>query len=80
MVAEVQARDRTCRFPHGEVPGLGCAGQLDCHEIIPRSAWAGGWLVPANVILVCRWSHEWIGAYPDAAQALGFHGYSWDRP
>ncbi|HEU5085691.1 MAG TPA: hypothetical protein VFU14_20285 [Acidimicrobiales bacterium] len=63
-----------------EVVPKACDGPLDPHEVIPRSAWPGGHLVASNVRLVCRRHHEWIGDHPDLAHALGFHGYSWDRP
>jgi len=58
-----------------------CGGPLDCHEIIPKSAWAGGWLVESNVILVCRSHHDFIGNWPEAAALAGLHAFSWSpRP
>lgn len=57
-----------------------CAGPLDAHEVIPRSAWPGGHLVASNVRLLCRKAHDWVGDHPDAAHKLGLHGYSWERP
>lgn len=78
VVQFVRARDRTCQavglYEHD------CAGPLDCHEIIPRSAWAGGYLEPSNVILVCRRSHQWIDGHPEAARQLGLYGLASDRP
>lgn len=79
VVDYVRKRDVSCRagaFGYAHV----CAGPLDVHEIIPRSAWAAGYLVPSNTILVCRKSHDWIGNHPVDAHALGLHGYSWERP
>lgn len=57
-----------------------CGGPLDAHEVIPRSAWPGGHLVPGNIRLVCRSAHEWIGTHPARAHDLGLHGYSYERP
>lgn len=57
-----------------------CRGRLDPHEIIPRSAWAAGYLVLDNVITVCEHAHRWIDAHPHGAHALGLHGWSWERP
>lgn len=62
------------------VPDVRCGGQLECHERIPRSAWAKGYLDLDNVILVCHQHHRWIGDFPAAAHALGLHGMSWERP
>jgi hypothetical protein len=57
-----------------------CAGPLDGHEVIPRSAWPGGHLIAWNVRLVCRRHHEWIHANPVTAVTLGLLSKSWDRP
>lgn len=57
-----------------------CGGPLDIHEIIPRSAWRAGYLVPDNCVLICRNHHDWVDHWPDAAHVLGLHGYSWERP
>lgn len=57
-----------------------CAGRLDPHEIIPRSAWPGGELVVDNVVLICRNHHRWVGDHPSMAHAVGLHGFSWERP
>lgn len=59
---------RPCRYP------------LDVHEIIPRSAWAGGWLDDTNCVVLCRAHHEWVGDHPDHAHAIGLHGWSWEKP
>ena len=83
VVTHVRARDKTCRgrelapwvrcwHPEGEL--------LDVHEIIPRSAWPDGFLEVTNCILICRGHHDWVGDYPEAAAAVGLHGYSWQRP
>lgn len=56
-----------------------CGGPLDPHEVIPRSAWAAGYLVLHNVVMICRNHHDWVGDYPDAAHEVGLHGYSWER-
>lgn len=73
-------RDRGYCQAERLVPVVRCGGRLDPHEVIPRSAWAGGYLVVSNVLMVCRNHHDWIGDHPDAAHVLGLHGYSWNRP
>jgi hypothetical protein len=57
-----------------------CAGPLDVHEVIPRSAWAGGYLVPSNCVTLCRTHHTWVTDNPSAAHSIGLHGYSYERP
>lgn len=57
-----------------------CAGKIDHHEVIPRSAWPGSHLVVSNVRRVCRKHHDWIDAHEITAATLGLHGYSWERP
>lgn len=57
-----------------------CGGRMDPHEIIPRSAWPGGELVVANVVMICRRHHQWVDANPVLAHAVGLHGFSWERP
>lgn len=83
VVAYVTARDDgKCQAGpiHALVPGVRCGGRLDPHERIPRSAWAKGYLVADNVLLVCEHAHRWIDHHPHGAHALGFHGFSWERP
>lgn len=77
----VQARERDggC-VARGLIPDHECAGPLDAHERIPRSAWPGGHLVLSNVLTVCRRAHDWIDAHERDAWHLGLHGYSWERP
>jgi len=80
LVERVMRRDGyVCRAVE-LVPEVTCGGEADVHEIIPRSAWPGGWLIESNAILVCRRHHEWIGDHPNLAHDLGLHGYSWERP
>jgi hypothetical protein len=83
VVAAVLERDgHRCRAAEMGAPGA-CwhpvGERLDVHEIIPRSAWRGGYLVASNTVATCRGHHEWISARPTWAHALGLHGYSWDR-
>jgi hypothetical protein len=90
VVRLVHERDHTCQFwftawePNqcieGDLVGapVVCIGPLDVHEVIPRSAWAGGWLEPDNCRLVCRVHHDWIGDHPAEAHRLGLHGFSWE--
>lgn len=76
VMIRVRKRDRTCQARG--VPHI-CGKQLDVHEIIPRSAWPGGYLVDSNCVLVCRAAHHWIDDHPYEAHDLGLHGYSWER-
>ena len=76
VVWRVRNRDRTCQAR--AVPHV-CGIPLDVHEIIPRSAWPGGYLDDTNCVLVCRAAHNWIDDHPDEAHDLGLHGYSWER-
>jgi hypothetical protein len=56
-----------------------CAGTVDHHEVIPRSAWPGGHLIASNIRRVCRRHHDWIDAHEITAATLGLHGYSHQR-
>lgn len=78
-VDEAWDRDRgRCQAEH-LVPEVRCGGPLDPHEIIPRSVWPGGERVVMNIAIICRNHHCWIDNHPDAAHAVGLHGYSWER-
>lgn len=77
--AVVLERDQDC-VARLLVPQVTCGGRGEVHEPIPRSAWKDAWLLPEACVTVCSRHHEWIGANPDAAHALGLHGYSWERP
>lgn len=77
VVAFVRARDRTCQAV--EKLDHECGRRLDVHEIVPRSAWALGYLEPDNCVLVCSVAHAWIDDHPDEARTLGLHGYASDR-
>lgn len=89
VVRQVRERDQHCQmFERWYHQGTGswygsldpmCAGPLDVHEIIPRSAWRDGDLDPDNCVLVCRRHHDWIGNHPLQAAELGLHGFSWQR-
>lgn len=61
------------------VPEIRCGGPLDAHELVPRSAWAQGYLDVDNVMIVCRAHHRWIDNNPEAAHAVGLHKMSWER-
>lgn len=78
MAALTRDRDR-CRAEK-LVPEIRCGGQLDPHEVVPRSAWAEGQYVLSNVLMVCRRHHDWIGDNPAAAHEVGLHKFSWERP
>ena len=60
------------------VPAVACGGPLDVDEIAPRSALPGGHLDPANTALLCRRHHDWKGANPEAAHAVGLRRWSWE--
>lgn len=77
VVEEVRRRDRSCRATC--VMEVACGGPLDVHEIIPRSAWALGYLDADNCALVCRRHHDWIDLHPDEAHEIGLHRESWER-
>jgi hypothetical protein len=55
-----------------------CLGQLDCHEIVPRSVWPDGDLEESNVVLLCRSDHTWIDSHRDIAEIIGL--YSRTKP
>lgn len=78
VVAAVHLRDRTCRAA-SVVPEVACGGPLDCHEVIPRSAWAAGYLEVTNGLSVCRVHHAWIGDHPAEAKVRGLRKSAWDR-
>jgi hypothetical protein len=59
---------------------LTCAGELDGHEIIPRSRWPGGHLVASNIRMCCRRHHDFVHAHPVTATTLGLLAPSWERP
>lgn len=89
VVANVRARDKTCRFDAfvdqatrepWNFPDIKCWSILDVHEIIPRSAWPDGELVEENCVLICRRHHIWIDQHPELAHEIGLHGFSWERP
>jgi hypothetical protein len=79
IVQRAFARDRwTCQAA-ASVVEVECAGRLDPHERIPRSAWSEGIYEFSNVICVCRAHHRWIDSHPTEAHALGLHGYAHER-
>ena len=74
VVEQAWDRDQHCQFP-------GCheIRDLEAHEIIPRSAWAKGYLVLDNVAMLCRPHHQRVTDNPAEAHALGLHRFSWER-
>lgn len=60
-----------------DAPGP-CGGDLDVHEVAPRSVYPGGHLDSDNTIAICRRHHNWVGDNPAAAAELGLHRYSWE--
>jgi hypothetical protein len=44
---------------------------LDVHELVRRSQWRAGWLVPSNAIVLCRAHHMWCHDHPLEARNLG---------
>lgn len=79
LCERVLARDGHRCVAGRAVPTVACSGPLDVHEVIPRSAWAKGYLVLSNCRTVCRAHHDWIGLHPLEAHRLGLHGFSWER-
>ena len=78
--AERAVRDNNGRpFDLPAVP-LACSQGLEAHEVIPRSAWTAGWLELSNIVSLCPRHHAWVGDHPNAAEAIGLHARSWDRP
>mgnify|MGYP000488148574 FL=1 len=71
--------DRAGDNPHEAVP-IACSQGLEAHEVIPRSAWTAGWLELSNIVSLCPRHHAWVGDHPNAAEAIGLHARSWDRP
>lgn len=52
---------------------------VDVHEILARSA--GGSIVDeANMLVACRWGHDWIGNHPNEATRLGIRRSRYNRP
>ena len=80
VVGTVKRRDRYRCQAFYKVRDVQCGGELDVHEIIPRSAWPDGWLVVDNCVCLCRRHHEWVDANPDDAHEVGLHGYAHERP
>lgn len=81
VVALVRARDVSCQFG-GINPAFAsaCRGELDVHEVIPRSAWPAGVFEVLNCVLLCRRHHCWVDDHPDLAHRVGLHGFSYERP
>lgn len=82
VIEEVGTRDGWVCGGVGRIPNHICRStdELDCHEIIPRSAWPSGYLVADNCVMVCRIAHQWIDLNPEKAHDIGLHGFSWERP
>jgi hypothetical protein len=83
VIEAVLDRDRGCRgvglIPNhvcGFIPGRKA---LEVHEVIPRSAWAEGYLVESNCVALCAVAHNWVDANPSAAHEVGLHKFSWER-
>lgn len=77
IIAEiVGARGPVCEARE-LVPDVACAGPLDAHEVLTRGR--GGSIVdPANIILICRFHHDFLTTHPAEAAALGLVRHSWD--
>jgi 5-methylcytosine-specific restriction endonuclease McrA len=54
-----------------------CTGYAsDLHHILSRSQ-GGALMEEDNVMVVCRWCHEWIERHPNEAKDLGFKRSPW---
>ena len=79
--AEALARDRYRCRGLGVIPGHDrCWGPIDPQHVIPKGVRPDLAADPANIIALCRAAHDWVGAHPDEAEALGLHGRAWDEP
>jgi hypothetical protein len=67
---EVLGRDGGC-VARDRLPQVDCGGPLDVHELVRRSQWRAGWLVPDNAIVLCRAHHMWCHDHPLEARNLG---------
>ncbi len=55
-----------------------CTGQAqDGHEVLTRAR-GGSITDPANIKILCRRCHDWIGTHPEAAHERGLLKHSWD--
>lgn len=82
VVVAALERDRFTCQARALVPEIRCAGRLDPHEIIPRSAWSAGYLDLDNVVTLCRAHHDWTEKHRGQggpAHRVGLHGFSWER-
>lgn len=60
------------------VPEIRCGGKLDPQHVIPQGVRKDLAAEPRNIVACCRRHHDWIGDHPEAARALGLHGFSGD--
>jgi hypothetical protein len=59
--------------------GTRCFGELQPHEIIPRSQWRDGIFDLENVVMLCAGHHRWAHEHPAAAHNAGLRRWSWER-
>lgn len=60
--------------------GLGrCMGPFDFHEVLTRAR-GGSITDPDNILMVCRFHHDWITDHPVEAAAHGLVRNSWEDP
>lgn len=64
----------------GVVTDVTCWGGAEGQHIIPRSVRKDLAADVDNIVTLCSGHHRWVDAHPNAARALGFHGWSTDRP
>lgn len=77
LICQVHERHLNGGVHVGDLPKCDYSLGLDVHELIRRSAWRDGIYHPNNCITVCRAHHDWIGANPERATALGLSLPSW---
>lgn len=62
-----------CQFP------TGCADEaVDQDERLTRGR-GGSAVDPDNIVLLCRWHHDWKHGHPLEARAMGLMPNSWDQ-
>lgn len=63
----------------GRCEWFGCPSEAhDAHELKSRAR-SGSITSPDNIVLICRWHHNWITEHPAEALRMGWLVSSWDE-